>query len=329
MFELESTLMNAAGMTSMVSIWIFASAAAFRRWRPRLLDFGTLLILIGFLALTTGILLRGLEARQFPISNLYESLLWFAWAIMGIYLWLSRRFDIQHLGWLISLTATAFFLYGSWLPADQHLIKPLMPALVSYWRQVHVPPLIVSYALFVIAGLCSIVQLWHNGRTIAVISAVAGVSACSMAIALGTFTGANVSVLQALFAGGGICGIAVGWYSLRKLVVARNYNLGALEADVSYRCISVGMPLLTIGIITGALWANHAWGTYWSWDPKETMSLVTWLSYSLYLHLGLKSDFSRDRLALVAISAMLLTLLTYLGFNALGFGGMHAYGNIK
>ena len=102
-----------------------------------------------------------------------------------------------------------------------------------------------------------------------------------------------------------------------------------LYDDVSYRLIAVGFPLLTIGIITGGLWANHAWGTYWSWDPKESMALVTWLSYAAYIHLRIHRECSAEKLSLVAIAGLLLTLLTYLGFNALGFGGLHSYGQFK
>jgi cytochrome c-type biogenesis protein CcsB len=99
--------------------------------------------------------------------------------------------------------------------------------------------------------------------------------------------------------------------------------------DVSYRCIAIGMPALTFGIITGGLWANHAWGTYWSWDPKESMALVTWLSYAAYIHLRVHRECSAEKLALVSIVGLLLTLMTYLGFNSLGLGGLHSYGNFK
>jgi cytochrome c biogenesis factor len=91
----------------------------------------------------------------------------------------------------------------------------------------------------------------------------------------------------------------------------------------------VGFPLLTIGIITGGLWANHAWGSYWSWDPKESMALVTWLGYAAYIHLRIHRETSEEKLSLVAIAGMMLTLLTYLGFNSLGFGGLHSYGKFK
>lgn len=93
--------------------------------------------------------------------------------------------------------------------------------------------------------------------------------------------------------------------------------------------MAIGFPLLTIGIITGGLWANHAWGSYWSWDPKESMALVTWLSYAAYIHLRIQRELSAEKLAVVSVIGLLLTLLTYLGFNSLGFGGLHSYGKFK
>jgi cytochrome c-type biogenesis protein CcsB len=309
---------------------MFVGSNAFGRWQDKLNRIGTAVLYVGFAALSLAIITRGFEAARFPLANLYESLLWFAWAIMGAYLFLCRSYDTRHLGWLASLTAATFFLYGSWLPAGQHEIKPLVPALVSYWRQIHVPPLIVSYAMFFLAGLSAFVQLWSAGRRRAVgLAALALISALT-AIGLGTYTDTNTFVLQALFVGGSLLGIGAAWWQISALA-ARSLNgqRAELYDEVVYRAIMVGFPLLTIGIITGGLWANHAWGSYWSWDPKESMALVTWLSYAAYIHLRIHHECSGEKLSLVAIAGMLLTLLTYLGFNSLGFGGLHSYGKFK
>jgi cytochrome c-type biogenesis protein CcsB len=285
---------------------------------------------ICFIALTACIICRGIEAGRFPVANLYESLVWFAWAIIGGYLWLGSKYDIDHLGWMVNLAVTIFFLYASWLPADQHSVRPLMPALVSFWRQIHVPPLIISYALFLIAGVASLAQLWHTKRLQAVLFSAVALFIGLGVIALGTFTQANVNLLRAVFALGSGGALLAAWFGLGESKPSDSaVKLARVEGEIADRCISVGVPLLTIGIVTGALWANHAWGTYWSWDPKETMSLVTWLGYSLYLHLRIKPGFPPEKLSLIAVAAMMLTLLTYLGFNALGFGGMHGYGSVK
>ena len=100
------------------------------------------------------------------------------------------------------------------------------------------------------------------------------------------------------FVGGSIVGVIVAFKLLGMINEARvNAKMAETYDDVSYRCIAIGFPLLTIGIITGGLWANHAWGSYWSWDPKESMALVTWLSYAAYIHLRVYRDLKAENLA--------------------------------
>ncbi len=314
-----------------MSFWVFVASngLGFRK-REILQKIGSLVLVVGFVALTIAIVMRGFEAGRFPLANLWESLLWFAWAVMGGFLWLSSAYGIRQLGWLASLTAASMFLYGSWLPQSQHEITPLVPALVSYWRQIHVPPLIVSYAMFFLAGLSGILQLWNAGRVRTVLTVGGTILLACTAIYMGTFTSVDVLWLQLLFVGGSIAGTIIGWRLLGSINEKRvDEKARSLYDDVGYRAIAIGFPLLTIGIITGGLWANHAWGSYWSWDPKESMALVTWLSYAAYIHLRVHRELSAEKLSLVAVIGLLLTLLTYLGFNTLGFGGLHSYGQFK
>lgn len=336
MSDFQLALTNTAGLSSVASFWVFVASNGMKEWKERSLKLASTIVLLGFVALTVAIIARGIEAQRFPLSNLYESLLWFAWATMGGYLFLAKSYGIRQLGWLASLTAATMFLYGSWLPAKQHEIAPLVPALVSYWRQIHVPPLIVSYAMFFLGGLSGMLQLWHAGRKASLGATVVTLLLTSTAIGLGTFTTVSTQWLQLLFVGGSLVGMGAAWKLLDKKsqsndvsTATSQINLATTFDDVSYRCIAIGFPLLTIGIITGGLWANHAWGTYWSWDPKESMALVTWLSYAAYIHLRVHRELSAEKLSLVAVAGLLLTLLTYLGFNSLGFGGLHSYGNIK
>lgn len=330
MSELQAALTNTAGVSSVVSFWVFVGSNAISKKRDLLIKAAKFVMMIGFVALTAAIIARGIESNRFPLSNLYESLLWFAWAVMGGYLIISRSYDLKQLGWLASLTAAVFFLYGSWLPAGQHEVKPLVPALVSYWRQIHVPPLIVSYAMFFIGGLSAFVQLWQAGRVRSVFLSLAALAAGLSAIGLGTFTETNSFVLQGLFVGGSLLGLGLAWSNIGNLSQNKvNEKRAELYDEVVYRSIMIGFPLLTIGIITGGLWANHAWGNYWSWDPKESMALATWMGYAAYIHLRIHHECSAEKLSLVAIGGMLLTVLTYLGFNSLGFGGLHSYGRFK
>ena len=106
-------------------------------------------------------------------------------------------------------------------------------------------------------------------------------------------------------------------------------RLSLLESvdNMSYRTISFGFPLLTIGIIAGAVWANEAWGSYWSWDPKETWALITWLVFASYLHTRITKSLQGEIPALIASVGFVVVWICYLGVNFLG-KGLHTYGQI-
>jgi ABC-type transport system involved in cytochrome c biogenesis permease subunit len=94
--------------------------------------------------------------------------------------------------------------------------------------------------------------------------------------------------------------------------------------QVIYKSILFGFPLLTLGVASGAVWANEAWGAYWSWDPKETWALITWMIYALYLHLRLMKGWNEKKLAWVAFVGFLSVIFTYIGVN-LFLTGLHSY----
>jgi cytochrome c-type biogenesis protein CcsB len=98
--------------------------------------------------------------------------------------------------------------------------------------------------------------------------------------------------------------------------------------DVTYRMIAIGWPLLTGGIITGAVWANSAWGTYWGWDPKETWSLITWFIYAIYLHARYVRGWKGTQMAVISAVGFLAVIFTYLGVN-LVLSGLHSYGGMN
>ncbi|HEY9677878.1 MAG TPA: c-type cytochrome biogenesis protein CcsB [Drouetiella sp.] len=329
MSDFTLALTNTAGVSSVASFWVFVASNGVKKWHDKMLKAAGVVMAVGFVALTLAIVARGFEAQRFPLANLYESLMWFAWATMGGYLALSTAYGIRQLGWLAALLAATMFLYGSWLPVSQQTITPLVPALVSYWRQIHVPPLIVSYAMFFLSGLSSLIQLYHARKFTSLGLAIGTIILACTAIGLGTFTTVDTKWLQLLFVGGSVGGTVAAWFTLKQTKGEPNTKQAETYDDVSYRAIAIGFPLLTIGIITGGLWANHAWGTYWSWDPKESMALVTWLSYAAYIHLRIHHEMNAEKLSLVSVAGLLLTLLTYLGFNSLGFGGLHSYGKFK
>ncbi|MBI4532953.1 MAG: c-type cytochrome biogenesis protein CcsB [Candidatus Melainabacteria bacterium] len=330
MLTAELTISNAAGISSIIALWMFVISSVFSRARIVISRLALATLTLSFLCVSAAIIVRAVDAARFPIANLYESLLLFAWGILASYLVLNYVYKLPELGWLAALTVSSVFLCASWLPASQHEISPLMPALVSNWRTIHVPPLIVSYALLLIAGLVAIVHLWTSQHRKTALSCILVVAISLLSFGLGTLKNVPLSWVQVLFWGGtavslALIGIAV---HAETSIVAPAHPASELYDQISQRCITVAFPLLTFGIITGALWANHAWGAYWSWDPKESMSLVTWLSYATYLHLRAQKDYRDDVMSVVAVIGLIVTLLTYLGFNFLGFGGLHSYGQI-
>jgi len=243
---------------------------------------------------------------------------------------LFKRTGPLYLGCLTALCVTLVFLYASWLPPGLHEIKPLMPALVSFWRVIHVPPLIVSYAFFITSGLLAILNLWSARRRRTAISCLMALALCVVSIYLGTLKLASAPTINLLF----WCGLTVSCFAILLLFWMETKSkpvrteLYEMTEAICQKSITIAFPLLTFGIVTGAFWANHAWGAYWTWDPKESMSLATWLSYAAYLHLRAREDCRTDSLSLCAFLGLLLTILTYLGFSFLGMGGLHTYGNL-
>lgn len=326
----EAILVNAAGLSSIVALWMFAIGSAFKSKTRIVYIAGIVVLAFCFTCVSISLLVRTAESARFPITNLYESLLLFSWGLLLVSIVLFSRQSLPQLGWLTALSVSLVFLYASWLPPGQHVIKPLMPALVSYWRAIHVPPLIVSYAFFVMSGLLSIVNLWSGRRRMTAAACLLALLVCLLSIYLGTLKLADVQTIQLGFWIGLCisCAATFGlffWEAHRPFVPTK---LNDLADGLSQKSIAIAFPLLTFGIITGALWANHAWGAYWTWDPKESMSLATWLSYAAYLHLRSRSSCRSDTLSLCAFLGLLLTILTYLGFTFLDLGGLHTYGNI-
>jgi len=97
--------------------------------------------------------------------------------------------------------------------------------------------------------------------------------------------------------------------------------------DINYKAIMLGFPLLTLGIVTGAAWANYAWGTYWSWDPKETWALIVWLNYAAWLHMRLMKGLRGTVSAWWALVGLVVTTFAFLGVNMF-LSGLHSYGNL-
>jgi cytochrome c-type biogenesis protein CcsB len=238
-------------------------------------------------------LLRWVFEHYFPLSNLYESLIFLSWGISTIHLFVESQTKSRLIGSIS--TPIMFFLSGFstlTLPPDMQKALPLVPSLQSNWLMMHVTMMMISYATLIVGSLLSILYLaflYFNKNTQKIVLS----------------NGQNDSLLTNL--------------SFSKLSLLQTVDIW------SYRIIGLGFPFLTIGIISGAVWANEAWGSYWSWDPKETWALITWLVFAVYLHSRLLKGWQGEKAATLGSFGFFVIWICYLGVNFLG-KGLHSYG---
>ncbi len=230
-----------------------------------------------FLYVTFGLHTAGLLARWFesyklgighaPLSNFYESLVFYAWCICLVLVFMKKRLLSPLISMFAGLGALFFMGYASLSPSVDRRIQPLIPALQSNWLHVHVFTCFIAYASFAVSFLCGLLYV----------------------------------------------------------IKAKSLQAGKFE-EINYQSIMVGFPMLTAGILTGAVWAHYAWGSYWSWDPKETWSLITWIIYALFLHARLTRGWKGRKIAFLSIFGFISVIFTYLGVNFI-LTGLHSYGS--
>ena len=245
------------------------------------------------------LLLRWIGDGYFPLSNLYESLIFLSWSISSIHLFLENKTKSRIIG---SISSPILFLISGFssltLPIEMQKSLPLVPSLQSNWLMMHVSMMMVSYATLIIGSLFSILYL-----------------------AFFTFINQESKiVLQSESS-------EILSTSNSSISVSNSSQFSLLETidTWSYRIIGLGFPFLTIGIISGAVWANEAWGSYWSWDPKETWALITWLVFAIYLHSRLLKGWQGKKAAILGSVGFFVIWICYLGVNFLG-KGLHSYG---
>ena len=252
--------------------------------------------------------LRWLQYGYFPLSNLYESLMFLAWGITFISLITESRSRVSIISSLSSPIALFVCGFASLsLPENMQSPSPLVPALKSNWLMMHVTVMMLSYASLIIGSLLGIFFLalaWGKAETVTLQGNSVGKGFTPIPV--------KMSVLET-----------------QQESLRRDDRLSLLESidNLSYRTISFGFPMLTIGIIAGAVWANEAWGSYWSWDPKETWALITWLVFASYLHARITKTWQGEKPAMIAAVGFFVVWICYLGVNFLG-KGLHTYGQI-
>lgn len=267
----------------------------------------------GAAAHLVSVVTRGVAAERIPLGNMYEYSLALSFLVVVAYLiWVEGVARVRTLGGFVLAFATvtmaiaALFLHVG--PA------PLVPALNSYWRQIHVSSMIVSSSLLALGGVVTILYLAQDRRERReALPPIAGGST-----ALRSEEGAPHDLVpEADEPAEGRPTRRRGWLP----------PAAALDR-LAYRLIAFAFPIWTFGVITGAIWAQEAWGRYWGWDPKETWSFITWTVFAGYLHARATSGWRGRRAAVIALIGFVSLLITYYAVN-LWIVGLHSYAGVS
>jgi cytochrome c-type biogenesis protein CcsB len=249
---------------------------------------------------------RWIVAGYFPLSNLYESLLFLTWALLATYLYVEHKTKSKLIG--ATLIPVALLVSGFanlTLPPEMQKASPLVPALQSNWLMMHVSMMMLSYSTLIVGSLLSILFLIiSKGQEIEYIDTFSNSYSTDVEKNTLTEIGSTISL-----------------NTIKDSKLKLLFNID----NWSYRVIGLGFPFLTIGIIAGGVWANEAWGSYWSWDPKETWALITWLVFAAYLHARITKNWQGKRTAILGSLGFFVIWICYLGVNFLG-KGLHSYG---
>lgn len=281
----SSSLLSIVTFVYGAAAFMYLAAWVFKK--PDLSRFATWITVAAVAGNSIGIALRWMESYRLgfghaPLSNLYESLVFFACCIGIIYLVIERKYQNRVLGAFTTPLACLALAYASLSPNISDRIQPLIPALKSNWLIAHVITCFIGYAAFAVAFGVSIMYLLGEWRT---------------------------------------AGVGPGGESMDRLPAQPVLD------ELNHQMVVFGLLFLTVGIITGSVWANSAWGRYWGWDPKETWSLITWFIYATLLHARFMRGWHGRRIAILSIIGFFAVLFTYFGVNLLP--GLHSYGAAK
>nr|YP_010827065.1 cytochrome c heme attachment protein [Brandisia glabrescens]WFD57368.1 cytochrome c heme attachment protein [Brandisia glabrescens]WFD57458.1 cytochrome c heme attachment protein [Brandisia glabrescens]WFD57548.1 cytochrome c heme attachment protein [Brandisia glabrescens]WFD57639.1 cytochrome c heme attachment protein [Brandisia glabrescens]WFD57729.1 cytochrome c heme attachment protein [Brandisia glabrescens] len=271
-------------------------------------------MIMTFFCITGLLITRWIYSGHFPLSDLYESLIFLSWSFSLIHIVPHFKKNKNILSTIIG--PSAVFTQGfatSGLLTEICESTILVPALQSEWLIMHVSMMILGYAALLCGSLLSVSLLVITVKK-----------------KRKFFSTSNHFLNESFFFG------EIEYMNERSNVFQntsffspRNYYRSQLIQQLdywSYRVISLGFIFLTIGILSGAVWANEAWGSYWSWDPKETWAFITWIVFAIYLHIRTNIKWKGANSAIVASIGFLIIWICYFGVNLLGIG-LHSYGS--
>ena len=359
----SSLFFGLSTMAYILAMIVYISYLAFRKTQIGIT--ATTLTIIGFVSQTMAILMRWKEfseisemgfLRSAPLTNLYESLIFFVWCLILGYLIIEFRYKTRSFGAFVTPIAglALAFIDLTGMSKDIH---PLLPALQSNWLLAHVMMSFVAYAAFALSFSTGLMYLivktekrnkasyifWSITLGVFVTLVLAtGIDFLTFKVAAKPEEFIKSYMFRASFLNPSNIVEILSWISMLAIIVViwrygsflkiviERFNISAETLDeITYKSIAIGFPLFTLGgLIFGAIWADQAWGTYWSWDPKETWSLITWFVYAFYLHSRMIRGWRGEKVAIVAVIGFVAVIFTYLGVNLL-LSGLHAYGGIE
>ena len=308
--SIENNLINVSFALLLITLITYWINIAFTNL-PFFGQLGSILTICINLCIGCALLLRWINNGYFPLSNLYESLIFLTWGLTTVHLILEYKNKSRLIGAINIPVALFIIAFASLsLSRDMQKAAPLVPALRSNWLMMHVSIMMISYATLIIGSLLSILFLIiSKGKSMHSQRSSTGYAVKNLEIIYNRENTMNINNIQ------------------NGNIAVENNRMNLLQSidNLSYRIIGLGFPLLTIGIIAGAVWANEAWGSYWSWDPKETWALITWLVFAAYLHSRLTKSWQGKKPAILASIGFVVVWICYLGVNFLG-KGLHNYG---
>lgn len=260
-------------------------------WAERIGRAGVVVTVVAAAANVLSVVLRGVATSRLPLANMYEFTSVICAAAVICWLVVLAKTGARTLGAIVLLPVVILAaVAGSVLytPAG-----PVVPALNSYWKWIHVSTISLSSSILLVAGAASVLYL-IRGRLE------------RRHAALGE--DGEVSV-----ASGGL--------------LARLPSLEVLDR-IAYRTAIVAFPVYTFAVIAGALWAEVAWGRYWGWDPKETVAFVTWVAYAAYLHARATAGWRGRRSAWISVIGF-ATIIFNLFFINMVVSGLHSYAGLN
>ncbi|MGB3267506.1 MAG: c-type cytochrome biogenesis protein CcsB [Microcoleus sp.] len=344
---LQNWLDNISFAILFATMLIYWVGAAFPNI-PYLAALGTAGMAVANLSIATLLGSRWIEAGYFPLSNLYESLFFLVWGITAIHLVAENMSRSRLVGVATTPVAMAITAFAALtLPDTMQSAEPLVPALKSNWLMMHVSVMMLSYATLMVGALLAIAFLIvTRGQKIELTGSSFGTNSnrngnyrlqrpqnpqppadddSRQPAGEPAFNSNNGYSTTAVLELATVQTASTAPTQTAELLSPQRLNLAETLDNISYRIIGLGFPLLTVGIIAGAVWANEAWGSYWSWDPKETWALITWLVFAAYLHARITRGWQGRRPAILAATGFVVVWICYLGVNLLG-KGLHSYG---